>query len=334
MPPVALDGSSYYLASRFDLTRINWAGLSDYHSTPRRGIAAASYHFSVPAQQVFAYCGLTDLIYLIFSTIPIKTLYTVRREFPVYKYICTNLGLHYVELGEPEQDVGSILTNFAPAKSGDAAFIFSRPNTLFGSSAEIGAIRDAADRNPQVLFIIDEAYQAFSHYPSAVPLIREFTNIVCLKTASKEFSLPAIRLAWLISGNRDIHSALNTRTYNTVSALSEILVHDIVTIQKQAHSENILHVINECRRVECAIAHGKTLIGRQSHNGMITIQTDVLAYNELKRRCNSEGVEPLFMNDIEVCKRFALPSTEDRFVRFNIWDAATNDKIISIASEL
>ncbi len=70
--------------------------------------------------------------------------------------------------------------------------IICHPNSPSGTAVGIDQIRDLARRLPGLL-IVDEAYVDFAD-ATALPLVREFDNVVVLRTFSKSFSLAGMRI--------------------------------------------------------------------------------------------------------------------------------------------
>ena len=75
----------------------------------------------------------------------------------------------------------------------DARLTFiCHPNSPSGVAASIDRIRDLA-RSAAGVVVVDEAYVDFAA-ESALPLVREFENVVVLRTFSKSFSLAGMRV--------------------------------------------------------------------------------------------------------------------------------------------
>ena len=68
------------------------------------------------------------------------------------------------------------------------------PNQPIESSLSLNELRETAIKckNKNCLLVIDEAYNLFGA-DSGLPLIKEFNNVVILRTFSKAFGVPSIR---------------------------------------------------------------------------------------------------------------------------------------------
>lgn len=330
---IALDGSAYYLEHPYASVSIGWDGINSYYDVPEVSIASASYYFGVKSEYVFSYSGLTDVIYLFFSIIPAKKVYLLKREFPIYKYVLNNLGIPFQELGNDISPFAIIDGLKLPPEEG-TIFVISRPNSIFGSSIELDLVEKLIGNNPHVLFIVDEAYQTFSTKKSALEIIEKYENFVCLKTASKEFFAPSLRLAWLFSSNRDLLGVFFNRTYNTVSHLSEILIENVIMKQRRKHTQNIVYIINERDRLERSIVSGLVKIHTGSETCMILVSMEPSIYPKFKEKFLARDLEPLFLNDLDVFNKLILPNAKDCFARINVWSKQVNDNIIEIINNL
>lgn len=329
---VALDGSSYYLRYPYKIRKPRADSLREYYDDPEVAIAVGSFYFGIESGYIFPYCGLTDLIYLLFSALQFSLVHIPKHEFPVYRFVLNRLVRPY---GELENDLRAPYARAAGwSLAPGSIFVISRPNSILGVSMDIDAIKGLLRKNPKVLFIIDEAYQVFSSDISVLQLIQEYPNLVCLKTASKEFSLPGARLAWLITRNEEVLTVLHNRTYNTVSHMAELLIEDIVQKQRKTHTRNILHIVNERMRIEETVNSDSVHMYRGSQTCMVLVSTPGELYEELKTRCLGKNLHPLFLKDFEVYDQFVLQAPDECFVRFNVWSAEVNDSVINILNTL
>lgn len=95
------------------------------------------------------------------------------------------------------------------------------PNMPIGnvySEAEIRSILvKAKEHNAQV--IIDEAYYYF-YDKTSIELVKEFDNVIILRTFSKMFSITALRLGVIISNNENIQYINNYKPHYTINSVA------------------------------------------------------------------------------------------------------------------
>lgn len=74
------------------------------------------------------------------------------------------------------------------------------PNNPTGSVLPQAALEYLCENLPaHTTVVVDEAYQEFSRYPSAIPLLQRFRNLAVLRTLSKAFGLAGLRVGALIA---------------------------------------------------------------------------------------------------------------------------------------
>jgi histidinol-phosphate/aromatic aminotransferase/cobyric acid decarboxylase-like protein len=329
---VRLDGASYYLQHPWQPPTFPWTELNTYFDEALTAVSIASFHFGVKTEFVFPYCGLTDLIYYLFEAYSPCTVWIRRGDFPIYKYVLKVLGTRYEEFVFPCD--GSLASIRFPKEPGTLC-VFSRPHSILGTTTDISDIEAAVASNPEVTFVVDEAYQAFSSAPSVIRLLDKYSNVVCLRSASKEFSLPAIRLGWLFTSNRPLLRTLYSRTYNTVSRLSELLVADVILRQRKRQAENVVYMINERARMEGQVRSLPGLDVASSHTCMIFLRTTASAYASLREKCFAARVQPLFLNDVSVYEDVVRGQRGTEYmVRINIWSKEVNSRVVELLGDM
>ena len=94
------------------------------------------------------------------------------------------------------------------------------PNNPTGSSVTISEIEELAKVVPGLL-VVDEAYAEFSDETSAVTLIKEYPQIVVIRTMSKAFSFAGVRLGYLIADKAVIDALYLVRLPYHLSAITQ-----------------------------------------------------------------------------------------------------------------
>ncbi|MHB1452764.1 MAG: histidinol-phosphate transaminase [Saccharofermentanales bacterium] len=100
--------------------------------------------------------------------------------------------------------------------------VVANPNAPTGICTAIGDIRRILEADRDRLVIVDEAYIDFGG-TSAVPLIREFDNLLVIQTTSKSRSLAGLRMGYalgqpsLIQALESVRDSFNSYTIDTIA---------------------------------------------------------------------------------------------------------------------
>jgi histidinol-phosphate aminotransferase len=166
-------------------------------------VALANY-YQLDEKQIFIGNGSDEVLALSFLSFfngqdPILFPDITYSFYPVYcrlyqmDYSCIPLDKDFIMKKE----------DFRQANSG---IIFPNPNAPTGILVELDFIEDVLQHNPDSIVVIDEAYIDFGGI-SAIPLLKEYENLVITRTFSKSRSLAGIRLGVAL-GNPEVISKL------------------------------------------------------------------------------------------------------------------------------
>ncbi|MEX0983171.1 MAG: aminotransferase class I/II-fold pyridoxal phosphate-dependent enzyme [Bacteroidales bacterium] len=81
------------------------------------------------------------------------------------------------------------------------------PNNPDGKTIPKETIEQYCKENPKVYFIIDEAYaELCSGFESSISQTIEYDNLIIIRSLTKTFSIPGIRIGYIIANHSIIHS--------------------------------------------------------------------------------------------------------------------------------
>ena len=89
------------------------------------------------------------------------------------------------------------------------------------SKNKIGELAEKT-KNNNTLFVVDEAYYMFGS-ESAIDLIDEYDNLIVLRTFSKGFGVPAIRLGFMVSNENNMDVLNKTRFAHESNSLRNVV---------------------------------------------------------------------------------------------------------------
>tara|TARA_R100000030_G_scaffold29977_2_gene22058 strand:+ start:1483 stop:2562 length:1080 start_codon:yes stop_codon:yes gene_type:complete len=117
------------------------------------------------------------------------------------------------------------------------------PNNPTGWYLDKKSISNLCANNPDVTFIIDEAYIEFTNFKSCISLSNKFQNIIITRSFSKAFALAGARLGSIISSKENILKINSVRNPKNINVFSQKLAISALN-NREYYTEKILEVNN------------------------------------------------------------------------------------------
>ena len=157
--------------------------------------------FSVTKDMIFCGNGSDEVLSFVFYTFcdSSKPLIFPKYTYSFYPVYC---GYYNIPMITPDlKDNWQIDTDamLKEASKGGSTIIFANPNAPTGLSlkrSEVKALLEKMDR--EQICIVDEAYCDFGG-ESCIPLIKDFSNLVIVRTFSKSLSFAGMRLGYVVA---------------------------------------------------------------------------------------------------------------------------------------
>ena len=172
----------------------------------------AGKHFKLPSNQFLFGNGATELFYLIAQCFSQKKAVIVGPTFAEYEDACK---IHQV-------DITFISRAEVLKKPFQADIIFiCNPNNPDGKIISTQEIERLLRGNPNTHFIIDEAYNEFTNgVKSVMPLVDIFDNLAVVRSLTKTFAIPGLRLGYVVSNDSFIKKLLAFKLPWSVNSLA------------------------------------------------------------------------------------------------------------------
>lgn len=100
--------------------------------------------------------------------------------------------------------------------------LLARPNNPTGTGILLDEIAEVC-RRTEALIVVDEAYQEFSHEPSAVTILDQHENLIVTRTMSKAFALAGGRLGYLAASTEIVDACRIIRLPYHLSAQTQAI---------------------------------------------------------------------------------------------------------------
>jgi threonine-phosphate decarboxylase len=187
-------------AGLFKLLRANLKDLKHYPANSDGLTTLIAQANGVESSQIVLGNGSADLIYFLAFFLKPKTALLLEPSFAAYR----------LSLKAAKTQILTVFTkpkeNFLPplkklykqlAKV-DAVFL-GNPNNPTGYLWEREVLLSLVKEFPQVIFVIDEAFIDFTEQPSLVRESLALSNLIVLRSLTKIFNLPGLRLGYLVA---------------------------------------------------------------------------------------------------------------------------------------
>ena len=172
---------------------------------------AAANYFNVSESQFLFGNGATELFYLIGQLYSGKTATIIGPTFSEYEDACKmhNIAIEFLSWRQIKDKFTS-----------DLVFICN-PNNPTGDVLKTAQIEQLLINAPESQFIIDEAYVEFTDKDcSSMELLSKYQNLVIVKSLTKTFAVPGIRLGYVVSNTDFIQKLLAYKLPWTVNVLA------------------------------------------------------------------------------------------------------------------
>jgi len=195
------------------------AGRLRVYPDPMAGVfrRAASEVLNVPAEWVLPGNGSDDLIVMIARACagPGQAVAYPAPTFPFYR---TQAMIEDATIVEAPFGADFSLPTDALIEAAGAVTLVANPNSPSGTVAAPGELSRLAEALAGVL-VIDEAYVDFAD-TDALELVRQYENVIILRTLSKGYSLAGLRMGFGVAQPALLEGLLKTKAIYNVDAVA------------------------------------------------------------------------------------------------------------------
>jgi histidinol-phosphate aminotransferase len=243
-------------------------------------------------EQVICGAGETEIISWIirvFSGVGDKILMFVP-AFPIYHMTAENEGRvpAYVGMG-PELDF--MWDDYVAAIKNDVRVVFlTNPHSPTGRLIKEGDIRRVCEVAKNQLVVLDEAYIHYSKTDGGMDLVREYDNLIVLRTFSKVFGLAGLRVGFGVAAPEIIRPMMHIKPTWNMGVLQ--IAGACAALDDDEHVNKTIDALAEMRTYvmrRLATLNSFSVIGEPSSNFfLLRIEDDALdsttLFNELLKR--------------------------------------------------
>lgn len=212
--------------------QLDWARYPDFQMEHLTEHIAA--HVQLPPEHVLVGSGSNSLIQalLMVTLAPQDRFIVPEPTFTLYGLFGKMLGAEVVSCRLHPEDFSLPLEDMLAAARAPRAklLVLCTPNNPTSNSFPLAQLRELVRAFPG-LVVIDEAYQEFSTQ-DAKPLLREFDNLIILRTFSKALSLAGMRVGYMMAAPEICNEVRKARLPYSVNLFSETAV--LVALEEMA----------------------------------------------------------------------------------------------------
>lgn len=227
--------------------------------------------------------GSDELIHYIVTTFGGPVLYPVP-TFSMYGIISKALGEKTIEVPLTEEFDIELSRTFKSIKEKKPRLIFlSSPNNptgnCFSSEAILKIIEDS-----KAIVVVDEAYQPFASKKGFLPLLKDYRNLLIMRTLSK-IGLAALRVGFLIGKPEIINEINKVRLPFNVNSYSQAIALRILK-EKGLIEKVIKMIVSEREKLSAAMSmiEGVKPYPSEANFILFKVNNPEKVYNSLLKR--------------------------------------------------
>ena len=214
--------------------------------------------------------------------------------------------------------------NIQDYQSNDRCVVIANPNAPTGKTLPLSAIKELAEKNPDQVVIVDEAYVDFGG-ESALALVPEFDNVLVVRTFSKSRQLAGARLGFAM-GSAALIDDLNRVRFSfhpyNVNTLTQAA--GTAAMEQPEYFERCRQIIMETRAwtVEEFTKLGFRVLDSKAN--FVFASAPGMNGGEFQKKLREQNI---------LIRHFNLPRIQD-FVRITIGTKAQMEALIEATKEL
>ena len=191
-----------------------WHTVNRYPEVLAESLAAqVATHYGVQPSHVLISSGTTESIYLVAHAWAGERSTVLSPAFSEYEDACLLYGHQLSFLPWEELSPGKLIAS-------DLLFVCN-PNNPTGSVLEPEVLKALLTNNPRVTFVLDEAFIEFANgLETAVPLVAQFDNLLVMRSLTKAYAIPGLRLGYVVASEKLIGHLTQFKAPWTVNSLA------------------------------------------------------------------------------------------------------------------
>ncbi|MBE5932841.1 MAG: aminotransferase class I/II-fold pyridoxal phosphate-dependent enzyme [Lachnospiraceae bacterium] len=285
--------------------------------------------------QLILSSGSSDLLRLFISILAPKKAMVLVPSFSEYEKVLNIFGCEivYYELDEANNFQFDIADFVGHLDSSIDLIILGNPNNPTSQIISRDDMETMAEvcKELDTFLLIDEMYIEFvNKYQeiTSTPLVDSYDNIAVLRSTSKFFAVPGLRLAYAVISNKEYLDAIHTTAApNPISSITAAVCTEMLKDKKYI-KESSSQIFTERNLIVSAMSTNKNVkLYKPSANFMLVqILKDGVTAGQIADHCKLKGIV------IRNCEN--IRGLSDKFIRFCFMKPSQNDLLVNTILEL
>ena len=227
--------------------------------------SAVSDALNVPAEWVLVGNGSDDVLNIVIRSCAEGQTRKVVYPMPTYVLYRTLSEMQPAEIVEVPYDADFKLPIDDLIDANGAVTFIASPNSPSGHCVPLNELRELAKKVSGVL-AIDEAYADFADY-TAIDLVKEFDNVIVLRTMSKGYSLAGLRLGFGVANPTLLAGLFKVKDSYNIDAVA--IAVGTAAMRDQTYKNECAEKVKESRSKLAIDLKNLGFISRESHGNFI-----------------------------------------------------------------
>ncbi|MBV7504656.1 threonine-phosphate decarboxylase CobD [Bacillus sp. sid0103] len=281
----------------------------------------------IPMDFILIGNGGAELITLLARRLAGKKVVIVEPAFSEYETTCqaNNCEIVYHQLREPRFEL--ISDDLRSSLNGADALFLCNPNNPTGIQYPMSTIISILEEceEQDCLVILDEAFFDFlTDYVSFVPYLNRFSNLIIIRSLTKMFAIPGIRLGYLLAQPAIVSELAKLQSHwstNTIALLAgELCMQDESFIKESQE-----YIGYERKRLFAFFKQNEFVVSASSVNFYLLQDPQIKDQFALFEFLLHKGIIPRHT--------FNFPGLEGRWLRFAIKDHEENNQLMEVLAQ-
>ena len=285
-----------------------------------------SHYYHIPKSFMVCGAGTTELIHGMSYCHAAQSVLIVQPTYSDYEKYALLYGCKIIEQILKASDKFYFnIEKFEELASSVQLVFICNPNNPTGTLIERQVMLSLLQRFPQVIFILDESYMPFTSSESTHSLMGvEQDNLVILRSFSKIYAVPGLRMGWLYSPNEELICRLRSFLSPwSLNSLAQIVAKELIGFEDPSL---IAQIQNTKQRLLKKITSFSWLLPYPSSTNFILIKS--LRYTS-KMLFEYFGRHKILIRD---CSNFK--GLDQSFIRLSIKEETRTLKAVEIFQKL